>query len=203
MPKKTPTRQLILEAAVDCIEKFGLEAVTTRRIAVQAGTNLASINYHFRSKQHLLQEVLAMTIKHMLQDVFEAIDDAGQSFEAVFSNVLFYLLDGAVRFPGITTAHLRLALDDQGSVSAKAMSRVFDRLAERTVEAYPARDAELLRLRMAQVMSSILFSMLQPALFTVNRAHRLTNSERARKLADLYAQLFYSGIKGDPGGRQT
>jgi AcrR family transcriptional regulator len=195
MPKKTPTRQLILEATVDCIEKHGLEAVTTRRIAVQAGTNLASINYHFRSKEHLLQEVLAMTIKHMLQDVFEAIDDASQPFEAVFSNVLFYLLDGAVRFPGTTTAHLRQALHDQGSISSKGMSRVFDGLAQRAVRAYPARDAGLLRLRMAQVMSSILFTMLQPDLFTVKRALRLTNSAHARQLADSYAQLFYSGIQ--------
>ena len=195
MPKKTPTRQLILEATVDCIEKQGLEAVTTRRIAVQAGTNLASINYHFRSKEHLLQEVLAMTIKHMLQDVFEAIDDASQPFESVFSNVLFYLLDGAVRFPGITSAHLRQALDERGSISSKGMSRVFDGLAQRAVQAYPARDADLVRLRMAQVMSSILFTMLQPDFFTVKRAPRLRNSTHARQLANSYAQLFYSGIQ--------
>jgi AcrR family transcriptional regulator len=195
MPRKTPTRQLILEATVDCIEKQGLEAVTTRSIAVQAGTNLASINYHFRSKEHLLQEVLAMTIKHMLQDVFEAIDDASQPFETVFSNVLFYLLDGAVRFPGITTAHLRQALDDERSISSRGMRRVFDGLTQRAVQAYPHTDADLLRLRMAQLMSSILFMMLQPGLFTVKRAQRLTNSEHARQLADSYAQLFYAGIK--------
>jgi len=194
MSRKTPTRQLILEATVDCIEQQGLEAVTTRKIAVRAGTNLASINYHFRSKEHLIQEVLAMTIKHMLQDVFEAIDDASQPFESVFSNVLFYLLDGAVRFPGITTAHLRLALHDEGSISSKGMSRVFDGLALRAIQAYPARDADLLRLRMAQVMSSILFTMLRPEFFRVKRVHRLTNSEHARQLADSYAQLFYSGI---------
>ena len=195
MPKRTPTRQLILEATVDCIEKHGLESVTTRRIAVQAGTNLASINYHFRSKEHLLQEVLAMTIKHMLQDVFEAIDDASRPFESVFSDVLFYLLDGAVRFPGITAAHLRQALDDRGSISSKGMSRVFDGLAQRAVQAFPARDADLLRLRMAQVMSSILFTMLQPELFRVKSVHRLTNPEHARQLANSYAQLFYSGIQ--------
>ena len=73
--------------------------------------------------------------------------------------------------------------------------RVFDRLAQRAIEAYPARDPELLRLRMSQVMSSILFAMLQPRLFTVKRGHRLTTSEQARKLSDSYSQLFYSGIR--------
>ena len=100
-----------------------------------------------------------------------------------------------MRFPGITTTHLRQALDDQGSVSSKAMRRVFDRLVQRAVEAYPARNADVLRLRMAQVLSSILFTMLQPALFSVKRTQRLSSSEHARNLADSYAQLFYSGIK--------
>jgi len=195
MPKKTPTRQLILEATVDCIEKYGLEAVTTRRIAVQAGANLASINYHFRSKEHLMREVLSMTIKHMLQDVFAAIDDASQPFDAVLSNVLFYLLDGAVRFPGITTAHLRQALDDPGSLSSKGMARVFEGMAERAAQAYPAKDARVLRLRLSQVLSSMLFTMLQPGVFKVRSPQRLTNSERARRLADSYAELFYAGIR--------
>jgi hypothetical protein len=104
-------------------------------------------------------------------------------------------LDGAVRFPGVTTAHLRRAVDDRGSISAKAMSRVFDGLTHRAVQAYPGKDADLLRLRMAQVMSSILFMLLQPDFFAVQRAQRLTNSEHARQLASSYAQLFYSGIK--------
>jgi AcrR family transcriptional regulator len=195
MPAKTPTRELILQATVACIEKYGLEAVTTRRIALQARANLASINYHFRSKDDLLREVLAMTIKHMLQDVFQAIDDVSQPFESVFTNVLFYLLDGARRFPGITTAHLRRALDDPGSISSRAMRRLVDGLAQRAILAYPARDATLLQLRMNQILASILFSMLQPGFFNVQSARRPKDSAQARGLADSYARLFYSGLE--------
>ena len=54
MTEKTATRGLIIEAVIDCIEKYGIDKVTTRRIAEQAGTNIASINYYFRSKDVLL-----------------------------------------------------------------------------------------------------------------------------------------------------
>ena len=43
---KIPPRQLILEAVVTCIEKYGIDKLTTRRIAEAAGTNVASINYY-------------------------------------------------------------------------------------------------------------------------------------------------------------
>ena len=68
MAEKHATRQLILEAAIGCIEKYGLENVTTRKIAQQAGTNIASINYHFRSKDELIAETLTLTSKHMLEE---------------------------------------------------------------------------------------------------------------------------------------
>ena len=35
----------IIEAAIDCIEQFGLKGATNRRIAEKAGVNLAAINY--------------------------------------------------------------------------------------------------------------------------------------------------------------
>jgi AcrR family transcriptional regulator len=196
MAKKTSTRQLILEAAVTCIEKYGLEAATTRRIAIEAGTNVASINYHFRSKEHLLGEVLLMTIRHMLQDVFAAIDDTDQAFSVLLPNVLFYLLDGGLHFPGITQAHLQRAMDDRAhqSISARAMSRVFEGLSARAISAYPRQDADLLRLRMSQLMSSVMFTMLRPDFFRVASRHRLTSSSHARALANDYSQLFLRTI---------
>ena len=58
MPDRSKTRRSILEAVVTCIEKYGIDKVTTRKIAVEAGTNLASINYYFRSKENLFLAVL-------------------------------------------------------------------------------------------------------------------------------------------------
>jgi AcrR family transcriptional regulator len=194
MSEKSPTRRLILEAVVNCINEYGIDKVTTRKIAVEAGTNIASINYYFRSKDELVAEALSMTINHMLEDVFLAIDDLTQPFETALSNVLFYLLDGSLRFPGISRAHLYRAVmqRDYDSISAQAMVRVFDHLTQRAIREYPEKSARELRLIVSQILSTIMFSLLAPDFFPLSREYRLTSSKNARSLADSYTRRFRS-----------
>jgi AcrR family transcriptional regulator len=196
MPVRTGTRQLILEAAVTCIERDGLEGVTTRKIAQEAGTNIASINYYFRSKDELLAKVLEMTIRHMLEDVLTAIEDREQSFEATLRSVIFYLFDGSLRFPGISRAHLQQATSGSknGSISARVMRRVFERMVQRATSTFPRTDPSLIRLRLSQVLSAILFAMLAPELFSIPRRFRPVTTKNAEILADSYTALFLGSI---------
>ncbi len=192
MPEKSTTRRLILEAVVTCIEKYGIDKVTTRKIADEAGTNIASINYYFRSKDELIAETLSMTITHMMEDVAMAIDDSSQPFEQILSNVVFYLLDGSRQFPGISRAHLYKAVveQDKQSVSAQTMIKVFDRLVQRATREYPDRDPKQLRLAISQIFSSILLSLLSPGFLPLPREYQVTNSKKARLVADCYASQF-------------
>jgi AcrR family transcriptional regulator len=196
LPQKTSTRQLILEAALDCIEEEGLDKLTIRKIARKAGTNVAAINYHFRSKDHLVAEVFSMTIRHMLEDVFAAMEDPAAQFDAVLTDVLFYLLDGSLRFPGITKAHLLRALDDPGrkTVSGRGLARVFDGLVDRAAAAYPSRTRAALRLRISQVLAGVMFTILNPDFFDLESKYRLTSSKHARALAEEYAKFFFCVI---------
>jgi AcrR family transcriptional regulator len=196
MAEKHATRQLILEAAIGCIEKYGLENVTTRRIAQLAGTNIASINYHFRSKDDLLAETLALTSKHMLEDVLLALEPSRKPFEATLKEVFRYLLEGSWRFPGMSRAHLSQAImtGRRDTAGARAMIKIFDRLAERAAEAYPRKYKEVLRMRLAQVMSSILFLVLSPDFFGIMTGKHLSKAERAQLFANSFAALFVRGI---------
>jgi AcrR family transcriptional regulator len=193
MAEKSTTRQVILEAVVTCIEKYGIDKITTRKIAEEAGTNIASINYHFRSKDELVDEALSMTITHMLEDVLVAVDDTQQPFEKNLEDIFFYLLNGCLQFPGISTAHLyRAILDKQyDSVGAKAINNMFNRVAQRAIKEYPERSPDEMRLRLSQVFSSILFSMLAPNFLSVARKHQLTSSGNARSLAASYTEMFF------------
>jgi AcrR family transcriptional regulator len=196
MPGKTTTRQLILEAVVTCIEKYGIDKVTTRKIALEAGTNIASINYHFRSKEELMSEALSMTIQHMMEDAFAAIDDEELPFDSALANVIFYLLDGSRQFPGVTRAHLyRAAVQrEKDSISTKAMIGVFDRLCQRGVREYPSEDPHKIRFLISDIMSSIMFSLLAPAFFPLPREYQPTSPRNARVLANAYAQQFAAAL---------
>lgn len=196
MAQQSPTRQLILEAVIRCIEKDGLERVTTRRIAEEAGTNIASINYHFRSKDELITETLSVTINHMLEDVMQSLADTRTPFEATLRKVFRYLIEGSWRFPGISRAHLTQAVitGRRDSVGARAMIKVFNGLVERAAEAYPRKGKTLLRTRLAQVMYAILFVLLTPDFFGLSKGKARTGTARARELADSCVELFLSGI---------
>jgi AcrR family transcriptional regulator len=196
MPVKTTTRQIILEAAVTCIEKYGIDKVTTRKIAQEAGTNIASINYYFRSKEDLISETLSMTIKHMMEDVFAAIDDLERPFEAVLEDIVFYFLDGSRQFPGVTRAHMyRAAVQrDSGSISTQAMTGVYERLCQRAVREYVSADARKIRFLISHTMSSIMFSLLAPGFFSVLREYQHSNARNARALAKAYASEFVAAL---------
>lgn len=159
-------RQRILEAVVTCIEQDGLNTLTTRRIAEQAGTNIASINYYFRSKDLLVAEALAMTLRHMLGDLAE-LGGADGPFPQVLEQALTYLIAGGQRFPGTIVAHFYPILIEHryDTPGAQSLRQVFDLLAGRAVQSYPAIPAGQVHLALFQVIASTFFGMLVPGMF--------------------------------------
>jgi AcrR family transcriptional regulator len=55
----TDTKQKILDAAERLIAENGYSATSLRQIIAEAGVNLASVHYHFGSKEELLNELVA------------------------------------------------------------------------------------------------------------------------------------------------
>ncbi len=192
MKNKASPKQAILEAVVTCIEKYGIDKVTTRKIAQEAGANLAAINYYFRSKNELLQQALSMTIQHMTEDIFSTIDNSELGFEQTLERVFFYLIDGGLHFPGTSAAHLYEAVLEKryDSPSARAMHQIFEGLSRQAAKEYPERDPGEMRLLISEILASILFNLLAPNFFQVGRKYQLTNSSHAKTLAEHYTRLF-------------
>ncbi|MFD1624134.1 TetR/AcrR family transcriptional regulator [Azospirillum griseum] len=57
-PKSEEKREAILQAAVVVIAKNGVHGATTRKIAAEAGINLATLHYQFENKEAILLSVL-------------------------------------------------------------------------------------------------------------------------------------------------
>ena len=57
-PRREKTREQILEAAYRALVKIGYERITTRRIAEEAGCNVAALHYYFGDKETLLTEAV-------------------------------------------------------------------------------------------------------------------------------------------------
>ncbi len=63
LDEQDPTRDRILQAALESFAERGFKAATVREICSQADVNVASVNYYFRSKEALYREALVYSFK--------------------------------------------------------------------------------------------------------------------------------------------
>ena len=59
----------LLDGAVRCLERLPPERVTARAIAAESGANLASITYHFGSKDDLITEAVITGLDRWLEQI--------------------------------------------------------------------------------------------------------------------------------------
>jgi AcrR family transcriptional regulator len=75
------TRARILDAAEALFTAHGFEATSMRMITGQAGVNLAAVNYHFGSKDALIQEVFRRRLTELNRRRLAALDAAERAAE--------------------------------------------------------------------------------------------------------------------------
>ena len=189
--EKVPVRQKIILAAIECVEKEGIQDVTTRSIAKQAGVNSAAINYYFRTKEHLLEEVLTATAEHFLMDVEETLSNENLDLRGSLREFLLYLIEGGLRWPRITKAHLyeTFTHDKYDSVFVQKLNRILTDLLTKLKKHSPRKTEQKLKLDVVQIMSSIMFPVLLPDLFR----NLVGASFREEKLRKAYVEHLLEG----------
>ncbi|QIB43386.1 TetR/AcrR family transcriptional regulator [Streptomyces aureoverticillatus] len=87
-------REDLLEGAKRCLLEKGFVRTTARDIVKESGTNLASIGYHYGSKDALLAQAYIALIES-IGDAFDPVGDAGaapggslERFQEVWGNVI-------------------------------------------------------------------------------------------------------------------
>jgi AcrR family transcriptional regulator len=76
MEIESDTRKLILDAAERLFMEQGYEATSTRMVTTAAKVNLAAVNYHFGSKEGLMQAVLRRRLQYLNEERLRALDEA-------------------------------------------------------------------------------------------------------------------------------
>jgi AcrR family transcriptional regulator len=65
-------REKLLKGALQCLREKGYARTTARDLVAASGANLASIGYHFGSKEALLNEALALGFQDWLDEIERA-----------------------------------------------------------------------------------------------------------------------------------
>jgi AcrR family transcriptional regulator len=68
-------RAKLVEGALRCLERLPPERITARTIAEESGANLASIAYHFGSKDNLVTEAAITGLDRWLEDIAAGLGD--------------------------------------------------------------------------------------------------------------------------------
>ena len=164
---KIDPEQRILLAAIQDIEDEGIQNVTIRGIAKRAGVNSAAINYYYRSKDRLLDQVMDYTLENAFGDVTEFIPDGPIDSTDPIKAYLRHMLWGMRQYPGICRAHLYAPL-----VESQIESRAVDRfnalmgsICDRMQHRVPHNGQMELKWGLVQLVSSLLMSGLAPDVF--------------------------------------
>jgi AcrR family transcriptional regulator len=192
-----PTRNLILQAVIRCIEKYDIASLTTRKIAEEAGTNIASINYHFRTKAQLVDEALSLTTRNSLEDLTTLIKQTEHSLAEILEDVCFYLIEGGLRYPGITLAHLYTIMLEKryDTAAADMFSQMFIQLVERACVEFPNAKQNHIKTALTHVLSAAIFSVLAPGIFLPHTTLDLSQPHGDRKLAHSLTLLFINSLE--------
>jgi TetR/AcrR family transcriptional regulator, regulator of cefoperazone and chloramphenicol sensitivity len=92
-----PTREKLLEVAGRVFADRGYQAATIREICVQAGANVAAINYHFCDKMGLYTEVLQQSVRaSQIEAIQNALDKTARP-EDILRAVIRARLRGVCR----------------------------------------------------------------------------------------------------------
>jgi TetR/AcrR family transcriptional regulator, regulator of cefoperazone and chloramphenicol sensitivity len=157
MAQKTATKKHILEATIGAIEKYGLQNLTTRMIAEEAGVNNAALHYYYGTKEQLVSEALKMTLDHMMEDT-EAILAGDGGIAGRLTELFEYMGSGVVHFPNIIRAHLSGPLME--GTTDSPFIRMMGTWMDRTVAELEASLGDEHRARLRVVLHGALSSML-------------------------------------------
>ncbi len=156
----------IVQAAIECIERYGIQGATNRKIAALAGVNNAAINYYFRSKEALVERCMRVT----LDNAFDWEDIAnlpGRTARERCAAIFKDLIQGGINYPGLTRSHF-FDLISQGnyqSLAVQKLNEFVENLAKDLDQKGAGLEANELRLACVQITSAAMMVILAPQLF--------------------------------------
>jgi AcrR family transcriptional regulator len=77
MSPQRSNRSHLIEGTLRCLERLPPERVTARAIAAESGANVASITYHFGSKDELVTEAVIEGLDRWLAEIAAALGELG------------------------------------------------------------------------------------------------------------------------------
>lgn len=156
------TKQRILNATLVTIAEEGYQNVTIRKIATRADVNVAAINYHFGSKDNVINEALRSVTAQMIS-AFIPLGDSEQAPKTRLEGFINAYSDAVFFYPDIIRNLIVQNLADspariayQEYLEAEGILLIRKTLSE----LQPDDDMSVLNMRALQLISCLSFPVL-------------------------------------------
>lgn len=178
MEPARPTKDSILDAAEQLFSERGIEGVSLRCLTGRAGVNLASVHYHFGSKEQVVKAVFRRRVRVVNRQRIERLERLERHGDPRLEEILTALFE-----PG-----LRLAADpERGRRFMRLGARIFFEPAKYMAHLFEEEFAEVIRRFRAALERSL--PDLPPEELRIRMhfaigvlVHTMLDTERARKL---------------------
>ena len=117
-PQPFSTKDRILGAAEELFAQFGFAGTSLRQVTSRADVNIAAVNYHFGSKENLVNEVFRRRMDEMSQQRLAGLKLAMKEHPGELEPILAAFVEPA----------LAIAQDRHGSAFARMVARAYRRL---------------------------------------------------------------------------
>jgi TetR/AcrR family transcriptional regulator, regulator of cefoperazone and chloramphenicol sensitivity len=97
---KTSTSERILQATLSIIGNEGFQKITIKKIAELAEVNIAAVNYHFGSKDNVINEAMKILTRKLMK-CFEMLDDKEILPKERMRKFLLKYSDTALEYPDV------------------------------------------------------------------------------------------------------
>lgn len=115
MNSSASTKERILTAAEALFAQRGFEGASLRQLTAAAGVNLAAVNYHFGSKDHLVEQVFKRRLDQLNARRLAALKQISSQPETTLEDVL-----AAFIRPALDLSH-----DGGGGLFMRVLARAF------------------------------------------------------------------------------
>lgn len=155
------TKEKILNTAYKIAGEQGFHKITVRKIAKEAGVNVAAVNYHFRNKENLLREtvlVFVTTMQELIDQLFDGRELNPQNFE----EILMKITEKQLENPGIIKSiYISLIRGDVPFKNGEqTISKIFNDLVAATKNKVPFADENSIRIIFVQIFAEVLYPVL-------------------------------------------
>jgi AcrR family transcriptional regulator len=125
------TRERVLQAAERLVAQHGVDGLSLRQVAASAGQrNNSVVQYHFGTKERLIEEVFAYRIRDieaMRRETLAGLDEEGREHDVrALLEALILPLARSLRSPGSESHYLRFAARVYQDVGPEPFAREFE-----------------------------------------------------------------------------